>query len=49
VSKGGIVPCYAIVIREYMPSAEAGRRVGVVIMATIAGMALGGWDVGLDL
>ncbi len=43
------MPCYAIVIREYMPSAEAGRRVGVVIMATIAGMALGGWDVGLDL
>lgn len=43
LSQGGIVPCYAIIVREYMPAAEAGRRVGVVIMATIAGMALGGW------
>ncbi len=40
------MPCYAIIIREYMPSSEAGRRVGVVIMATIAGMALGGWMSG---
>lgn len=43
LSQGGIVPCYAIIVREYMPAAEAGRRVGVVIMATIVGMALGGW------
>lgn len=46
LSQGGIVPCYAIIVREYMPAAEAGRRVGVVIMATIAGMALGGWISG---
>jgi MFS family permease len=46
LSQGGIVPCYAIIVREYMPAAEAGRRVGVVIMATIAGMALGGWMSG---
>ncbi len=43
LSQGGIVPCYAIIVREYLPAREAGRRVGVVIMATIFGMALGGW------
>jgi MFS family permease len=41
--QGGIVPCYAIIIREYFPPKQAGTRVGVVIMATILGMALGGW------
>nr|WP_202314425.1 MULTISPECIES: MFS transporter [unclassified Mesorhizobium] len=46
LSQGGIVPCYAIVVREYMPAAEAGRRVGIVIMATVVGMALGGWMSG---
>lgn len=43
LSQGGIVPSYAIIVREYLPAREAGQRVGVVIMATIAGMALGGW------
>jgi MFS family permease len=43
LSQGGIVPSYAIIVREYLPAHEAGQRVGVVIMATIAGMALGGW------
>jgi MFS family permease len=46
LSQGGIVPCYAIIVREYMPAAEAGQRVGIVIMATIVGMALGGWMSG---
>lgn len=46
LSQGGIVPSYALVVREYMPSAEAGRRVGFVIMMTILGMALGGWMSG---
>ena len=46
LSQGGIVPCYAIIIREYMPAAEAGRRVGVVVMSTTLGMALGGWMSG---
>ncbi|MEQ8896184.1 MAG: MFS transporter [Roseovarius sp.] len=46
LSQGGIVPSYALVVREYMPSVEAGRRVGFVIMATIMGMALGGWMSG---
>lgn len=46
LSQGGIVPCYAIIVREYMPAAEAGQRVGIVIMSTIIGMALGGWMSG---
>jgi MFS family permease len=46
LSQGGIVPSYAIIVREYLPAAEAGRRIGFVIMATILGMALGGWMSG---
>src|SRR5690606_19726388 len=46
LSQGGIVPCYAIIVREYLPAREAGQRVGIVIMATIAGMAIGGWMSG---
>jgi MFS family permease len=46
LSQGGIVPSYAIIVREYMPAREAGARVGFVLMATILGMALGGWMSG---
>jgi MFS family permease len=46
LSQGGIVPCYAIIVREYMPAAEAGQRIGIVILATIVGMAIGGWMSG---
>jgi MFS family permease len=41
--QGGIVPSYAIIIREYFSPHEAGSRLGVVIMATVFGMILGGW------
>ena len=41
--QGGIVPSYAIIVREYFPPHEAGERVGAVITATLFGMALGGW------
>ncbi len=44
--QGGIVPAYAIIVREYFPAKEAGSRVGAVIMATLLGMALGGWMSG---
>jgi MFS family permease len=47
LSQGGIVPSYAVVVREYFPAREAGTRVSLVIMATILGMALGGWLSGL--
>jgi MFS family permease len=41
--QGGIVPSYAIIVREHFPPAEAGARVGTVLMCTLFGMALGGW------
>ena len=44
--QGGIVPSYAIIVREHFPPGEAGTRVGAVIMCTMLGMALGGWMSG---
>jgi MFS family permease len=41
--QGGIVPSYALIVREYFAPAEAGTRVGTVLMATLFGMAFGGW------
>ena len=46
LAQGGIVPSYALVVREYMPAREAGARVGFVLMMTILGMAVGGWMSG---
>lgn len=46
LSQGGIVPAYAMIVREYMAPEEAGRRVGLVMMATTFGMAIGGWMAG---
>ncbi len=47
LAQGGIVPCYALIVREYLPAREAGRRVGIVITATVIGMAVGGWASGV--
>jgi len=44
--QGGIVPSYALIVREYFSPREAGTRTGTVIMATLVGMALGGWMPG---
>jgi MFS family permease len=44
--QGGIVPSYAIIVREHFPAAEAGGRTGTVLMCTLFGMALGGWMSG---
>jgi len=44
--QGGIVPMYAVMVREYFPAREAGTRLGIVLMATLFGMALGGWMSG---
>jgi MFS family permease len=44
--QGGIVPSYAIIVREYFAPNQAGARVGLVVMATVFGMALGGWMSG---
>ena len=44
--QGGIVPAYAVIVREFFPPEQAGVRVGTVLMATVFGMALGGWMSG---
>ncbi|RAI03617.1 MFS transporter [Acuticoccus sediminis] len=46
LSQGGIVPSYAVIVREYFPAREAGTMIGFILMATIFGMALGGWMSG---
>jgi MFS family permease len=43
LAQGGIVPNYALIVREYFPAREAGARVSLVLMASVAGMAIGGW------
>ncbi len=45
--QGGIVPSYAMIVREHFSPTEAGARVGSVLMATLFGMALGGWMSGV--
>jgi MFS family permease len=44
--QGGLVPSYAIIVRESFPAKEAGARVGLILMMTLLGMALGGWMSG---
>ncbi|OFX06475.1 MAG: MFS transporter [Alphaproteobacteria bacterium RIFCSPHIGHO2_12_FULL_66_14] len=45
--QGGIVPSYAIIVREYFPPKEAGFRIGLAVSSTLIGMALGGWMGGV--
>jgi MFS family permease len=44
--QGGLVPAYAIIVREFFPPREAGTRVAIILMATLFGMAFGGWVSG---
>jgi MFS family permease len=46
LSQGGIVPSYALIVRDYFPAREAGTRVSLVLTSTVLGMALGGWMSG---
>ena len=46
LSQGGIVPSYTIIIRYFFPAGEAGRRIGMTMLFTVGGMALGGWIAG---
>ena len=46
LSQGGIVPSYALIVRDHFPAREAGARVSLVLMATVLGMAAGGWMAG---
>lgn len=45
--QGGIVPSYTLIVRQFFPPAEAGQRVGAILMASIFGMAAGGWLSGV--
>jgi MFS family permease len=45
--QGGIVPSYAIIVRESMPASQAATRVGIVILASVFGMSFGGWASGV--
>jgi len=45
--QGGIVPMYAIIVRQYFPPRQVGVRIGIVLMATLFGMAFGGWMSGV--
>ena len=45
--QGGIVPSYAIIVREYFSPREAATRLGIILMATLFGMAFGGWMSGV--
>ena len=45
--QGGIVPMYAIICRELLPPRQAGAAIGVVVSATILGMAFGGYISGV--
>jgi MFS family permease len=44
--QGGIVPMYPLIVRDYFPASQAGARVSLVLMATVFGMAIGGWMTG---
>lgn len=47
LSQGGIVPSYALIIRRFFRANETGGRIGLIFVATIFGMALGGWAAGI--
>ena len=44
--QGGIVPSYGLIVREYFSPSQAGARMGAIVLATMVGMALGGWMSG---
>ncbi len=43
LSQGGIVPSYALIVRDNFPAREAATRISLVLTSTVLGMALGGW------
>ena len=42
----GIIPAYALAIRELFPANEASWRIPIMLMSTATGMAVGGWLAG---
>ncbi len=47
LAQGGIVPSYALIVRDHFPAKEAGTRISLVLTMTVLGMALGGWLSGV--
>jgi MFS family permease len=47
LSQGGIVPSYALIVRDNFPASQASFRISQVLAATVLGMALGGWLSGV--
>ena len=47
LSQGGIVPCYAMIVKKYLPNKDAAERIGLIIFCTIIGMSIGGWMSGI--
>jgi MFS family permease len=46
LSQGGIVPSYTMILRYFFPAGEAGWRISMSFLFTLAGMAFGGWIAG---
>lgn len=44
---GGIIPAYAVIVRELFPAREAGWRIALVYLFGAIGMAQGGWLAGV--
>jgi MFS family permease len=44
--QSGIIPSYAIIVREYFPAREAATRLAPIAVANFAGMSLGAWMAG---
>ena len=42
IGYGGISICYPVLVREHLPPAQTGRRLGVILLFGTLGMALGG-------
>jgi MFS family permease len=40
---GGIFPTYTVIVREYLPIHEVGKRSGIVFLFGAVAMAFGGW------
>lgn len=45
--QGGIVPCYAMIVREYFPAREAASRLAPISVANFIGMSVGAWMAGV--
>lgn len=40
---GGVSPCYAVIVRQYLPVSQVGRRIAALMLFGTLGMAIGSW------